>query len=106
MNRSLIIARITPGTEAEVGRVFAASDATDLPREIGVRERSLYSLGDLYVHLVEFDRDTEDAMAVAQQLPGFRDISRQLDPFISAYDPQTWRSPKDAMARRFYHWKP
>ncbi|GAA3803696.1 TcmI family type II polyketide cyclase [Streptomyces coacervatus] len=106
MNRSLIIARIAPGTEAEVARVFAASDATDLPRDIGVRERSLYSLGDLYVHLVEFDRDTEDAMAVAQQLPGFRDISRQLDPFISAYDPQTWRSPKDAMARRFYHWQP
>jgi cyclase len=106
MDRSLIVARIKPGAEPDVARIFAASDATGLPRTIGVRERSLYTLGELYVHVVEFDRSVEEAMAVAQQLAGFREISRQLDPFVSAYDPSTWRSPKDAMARRFYHWEP
>ncbi|WP_165956124.1 TcmI family type II polyketide cyclase [Streptomyces hainanensis] len=29
-----------------------------------------------------------------------------LRPYIDPYDPQTWRSPADAMARRFYHWAP
>lgn len=104
MDRTLIVARIKPDAESDIARIFAASDATDLPRTIGVRERSLYSLGELYVHVIDFDRSAEEAMAVAQRLDGFRDISRRLDPFVSAYDPETWRSPKDAMARRFYHW--
>ncbi|MGW0417292.1 TcmI family type II polyketide cyclase [Streptomyces collinus] len=25
--------------------------------------------------------------------------------YVSAYDPETWRSPKDAMAQRFYVWE-
>jgi cyclase len=42
-------------------------------------------------------------MRIAQGLPAFRAVSDDLRPFIEAYDPG-WRSPRDAMARRFYHW--
>lgn len=37
--------------------------------------------------------------------PAFKDISDRLTAFVSPYDPQTWRSPKDAMARQFYRWE-
>ena len=36
----------------------------------------------------------------------FREISRQLDDYITPYNPETWRSPKDAQAREFYSWDP
>jgi cyclase len=42
-------------------------------------------------------------MRIAQSLPSFHSMSQDLRPFIEAYDPG-WRSPQDAMARRFYHW--
>ena len=105
-NRSLIVARIRPGAEPEVARIFVESDATSLPHDLGVRQRSLYSLRDLYVHLVEFDNDVDVVMSRAQVHPGFADISERLRPYISPYDPQTWRSPKDAAAVQFYSWRP
>jgi cyclase len=105
MNRALIVARIAPDGHGEVGRIFGASDATSLPRELGVLERSLYVLGDVYVHAVTFDRDVEAAMATAREHPGFAEISDRLRPYVSPYNPLTWRSPRDAMARRFYHWE-
>lgn len=104
MNRSLIVARMTPGAENTVADIFACSDTTSMPHEIGVRERALFTFHELYVHLVDFDREVEDAMHTAQRLPGFRAISEQLSPYVSAYDPHTWRSPRDAMARCFYRW--
>lgn len=106
MSRVLIVAKLRPQTERDVARIFAESDSTSLPFDLGVRERSLYVLSDAYVHLVEFDGDTEQAMAAAREHLGFQDISERLLPYISPYDPGTWRSPKDAMARRFYHWTP
>ncbi|EEP70053.1 polyketide synthesis cyclase, partial [Micromonospora sp. ATCC 39149] len=53
MNRSLIVAKVGPDTEKRIAEIFAESDATELPRLAGVRHRSLYRLGDLYVHLLE-----------------------------------------------------
>jgi cyclase len=104
MQRALIVARIRPGAEPQVAKVFADSDATSLPVEVGVRHRSLYSFGSLYLHFMELDGDISSAMARAQSLPEFRRVSDNLRPFIDAYDPETWRSPKDAMARAFYSW--
>ena len=103
MNRTLIVARMKPGSAPDVADVFGRSDATDMPHQIGVRERSLFAFHDLYVHLIDFDRPAGEAMRIAQGLPDFRAISEDLKPFISAYDPN-WRSPRDAMADRFYHW--
>ncbi|WP_199566908.1 TcmI family type II polyketide cyclase [Streptomyces triticagri] len=99
----VIVAKIKPGAEESVAGVFADSDATSLPKDIGVRERSLFALNDLYVHIVDFEHDARDAMKIAQQQSGFTDISRRLDPFITPYSPD-WSSPADAMASRFYHW--
>jgi cyclase len=104
MKRTVIVARMLPGSAAEVAKIFAESDRTSLPRDLGVSERTLYSLGDLYVHLVDFDRDAAQAMAEAQGHPGFHDISERLRPHISPYLP-TWRSPRDAIADSFYQWR-
>lgn len=105
MNRTLIVAKIQPGTESEVARIFAESDAGSLPGAAGVTARSLYSLRDLYVHLIEFERDAGESMGAITGHPGFQQISARLTKYISAYDPDHWRSPRDAVAKRFYHWQ-
>jgi cyclase len=104
MHRSLIIAKIAPGTEKEVAEIWAESDATELPRVVQVRHRSLYTLGDLYVHLLETTEPPSAALGVARKHPEFARISERLDPFISPYL-ASWRSPQDAVASCFYTWE-
>lgn len=104
VKRAVIVAKIKPDAEAEVAKIFAESDATELPRLGGVRHRSLFVLGDVYVHLIEMDDDAEQSIASIRDHPLFREISRRLEPYIQPYNPETWRSPKDAMAREFYAW--
>jgi hypothetical protein len=103
MSQVMIIARMQPDHAPQVADIFGQYDATPMPHQIGVTNRSLYRFHDLYVHLIDFDRPHEEAMATAQQLPAFRAVSDDLRPYINAYDPN-WRSPRDAMAARFYHW--
>lgn len=104
MHHALIVARMAPGSAPAISDVFAASDRGELPRLIGVNSRSLFQFGDVYLHLIESDEDPTPAIAQVAGHPEFRNISDQLSAYVSAYDPQTWRSPKDAMAHRFYHW--
>jgi hypothetical protein len=103
VHQTMIIAKMAPADADQVAAVFGRYDATSMPLEIGVRQRSLFRFHELYVHLIEFDRPAPEAMQIAQSLPAFRAVSEDLRPFITAYDPN-WRSPQDAMARRFYHW--
>ena len=103
MHETMIIAKMDPRDADEVAAVFGRSDATSMPRDIGVRHRSLFQFHGLYVHLIGFDRPPSESMQVAQSLPSFRAVSDELKPYIEPYDPN-WRSPQDAMARRFYHW--
>ena len=103
MNRSLVIAKIVPHAEQEVATIWAESDRTELPEVAGVLHRSLYRLGDLYVHLLETERTGAEAVASAQSHPEFGRVSGQLSAYISPYLP-TWRSPEDAQARCFYDW--
>ena len=103
MHQTMIIAKMAPTDADKVADVFGRYDATSMPHEIGVRNRSLYQFHGIYVHLIDFDRPASEAMRVAQTLPTFRAVSEDLKPYIEAYDPN-WRSPADAMARRFYHW--
>jgi hypothetical protein len=103
MSQTMIIAKMQPDHAAQVAEIFARYDATEMPHQIGVASRSLYRFHDLYVHLVDFARPSDEAMRSAQQLPSFRAVSEELKPYINAYDPH-WRSPRDAMAARFYHW--
>jgi cyclase len=106
VKRGLIVARIKPGSEQEVARIFAESDATELPRLTGVRHRSLYVLDDVYIHLVETDDEFASTVEGVRDHELFRDISRKLEPYIQPYNPETWKSPKDAQAREFYSWEP
>jgi cyclase len=106
IKRGLIIARIKPGSEDEVARIFAESDATELPVITGVRHRSLFVLDDIYVHLVETDDEFDSAVDKVRDHDLFKDISEKLDPYIQPYNPETWKSPKDATAREFYIWEP
>ncbi len=103
MHQSMIIARMAPDDADDVAAVFGRYDATSMPHEIGVRQRSLFRFRGLYVHLIDFDRPAPEAMRIAQSLPAFRSVSEDLRPYIEAYAAD-WRSPQDAMAERFYHW--
>ncbi|MBB5872845.1 cyclase [Allocatelliglobosispora scoriae] len=104
MHRTIIVARINPNAEPDVAGVFAESDATQLPYELGVRRRSLYSLNDVYLHVIDFADDPVETLRRAPENPGFRKISADLRPYIRAYDEETWRTPQDAVAKEFYRW--
>lgn len=104
VKRGCIVAKIKPGCEKAVAKLFAESDKSDLPELAHVRHRSLFVLDDIYVHYVETDDDFGDAVDAVRDHPLFREISRRLDEFITPYDPETWKSPKDAQAREFYSW--
>ncbi len=104
IKRGVIIAKVKPGSEDKVAEIFAESDRSELPELAGVRHRSLFVLGDVYVHYVEMDEDFEQAVDQVRDHPLFKEISRKLDDYITPYDPETWRSPKDATAREFYSW--
>jgi cyclase len=103
MNRTLLVAKIAPGSEGAVANVFGRSDQTDLPAVAGIRHRSLYALDDLYVHLMDTDRPGDEALAAARDHPEFQRVSEELRAYISPYR-ATWQSPKDALATCFYDW--
>jgi cyclase len=104
VKRGVIVARIKPGAAEQVAEIFRRSDATELPGLAGVTHRSLFVLDDIYVHYVETDAEFEAAVDQIREHPLFKEISAELDAYISPYDPETWRSPKDATAREFYSW--
>ncbi|MFJ3922009.1 TcmI family type II polyketide cyclase [Streptomyces sp. NPDC090022] len=105
MHRALIVARMAPGSAPDIAELFAASDEGELPHVVGVTGRSLFQFGELYFHLIESDRPTEAQVAKAAAHPEFQELSRRLQSYVSAHDPTTWRSPKDAMATEFYRWE-
>src|SRR5687768_3868697 len=104
VKRGVIVAKIKPGSEQEVAKIFEESDETELPRLAGVRHRSLFVLNDVYVHYVELDEAFAESVDSIRDHPLFKEISRRLDDYITPYDPETWRSPKDAQAVEFYSW--
>ncbi|GHG83380.1 TcmI family type II polyketide cyclase [Streptomyces griseocarneus] len=105
MHSTLIVARMDLGSADDVARLFGAFDETDMPHRMGTRRRQLFAYRGLYFHLQDFDAaDGGERIEAAKTDPRFVGISEDLKPHIGAYDPETWRSPADAMARRFYHW--
>ena len=104
MHRTLIVARMKPGSADGIAQVFADSDRGELPDLIGVRGRSLFQFGDVYLHLIESDQPAGPRVARHAGHPEFRSVSERLAAYVSAYDPQTWREPRDAMAHEFYRW--
>ncbi|MGW2086349.1 TcmI family type II polyketide cyclase [Streptomyces sp. NPDC001880] len=105
MHHALIVARMAPGSAPDIANLFAASDSGELPHLVGVTRRKLFQFGDVYLHLIESENPPGPEIAKVTQHPEFKDISEKLTAYVSAYDPQTWRSPKDAMAHEFYRWE-
>ncbi|WP_149179178.1 TcmI family type II polyketide cyclase [Streptomyces sp. TRM49041] len=106
MHSTLIVARMQPAASDDVAGLFADFDATVMPHRMGTRRRQLFSYRGLYFHLQDFDSDNGgERIEEAKTDPRFVRVSEDLKPYIEAYDPQTWRSPADAMATRFYHWE-
>ncbi|MEV5199261.1 TcmI family type II polyketide cyclase [Streptomyces sp. NPDC053720] len=105
MHHALIVARMAPGSAPDIAELFAASDSGELPHLVGVTRRKLFQFGDVYLHLIESEQPPGPEIAKVTQHPEFKDISEKLTAYVSAYDPQTWRSPKDAMAHEFYRWE-
>ncbi|MFD8745140.1 TcmI family type II polyketide cyclase [Streptomyces sp. NPDC088394] len=105
MHHALIVARMAPGSAPDIAELFAASDSGELPHLVGVTRRKLFQFGDVYLHLIESEQPPGPEIAKVTQHPEFKDISDKLTAYVSAYDPQTWRSPKDAMAHEFYTWE-
>lgn len=103
--RKLIVARMDPSDAGAVADIFAESDATDLPRRIGVSRRTLFRFHELYFHLVESDEEITPRLYDQRQGPLYQDISTKLAKYMSPYDPD-WQEPKDAMAEIFYEWTP
>lgn len=105
MGSTLIVARMSPDSSADVARIFEEFDRTEMPDLMGTQRRQLFSYQGLYFHLQDFASDGAEAIAKARTHPLFVDISTTLKTYIEAYDPDTWRSPADATATRFYHWE-
>lgn len=103
MHNTLIVARMDAANAEAVASIFAESDASDLPQMIGVSRRTLFRFHDLYMHLVQADKDPSPALYKARSHPLYNRINTQLSEFISPYDPN-WKEPKDAMAMPFYEW--
>ena len=103
-NQTAIVARIKPDAEPDVARIFGESDAGPLPAQMSVTGRWLYSIDDVYLHLLERIDDASLADAIHDN-PAFVKIMDDLSPYISAYSPDAWRSPEDAVAKEFYRWR-
>lgn len=105
MHSTLIVARMNSDSRTEVAKTFEQFDRTEMPGLMGTRRRQLFSYRGLYFHLQDFDSDDGGAAILqAKSHPLFVKVSADLAPYVSAYDPSTWRSPADAMATAFYHW--
>ncbi|MFF4412773.1 TcmI family type II polyketide cyclase [Streptosporangium sp. NPDC001559] len=106
MHSTLIVARMAGESREQVARLFAEFDKTEMPHLMGTRRRQLFMYKDLYFHLQDFDAESGgEAIEDAKTHPLFQQISADLRPHIQPYDPN-WRTPSDAMATRFYTWKP
>ncbi|TRV78074.1 TcmI family type II polyketide cyclase [Streptomyces sp. 130] len=105
MHHALIVARMAPGSAPDIAKLFAASDNSELPHLVGVTRRKLFQFGDVYLHMIESERPPGPEIAKVTEHPEFRAISERLTAFVSPYDPETWRGPKDAMAQEFYRWE-
>ncbi|MEU5050251.1 TcmI family type II polyketide cyclase [Streptomyces sp. NPDC021096] len=102
-HRTLIVARLEPVHRQRVAELFASSDTTDLPHDVGVSRRTLFGFHDLYFHLIESEDGIGAGLERARSTRRFQDLSADLAQFVTPYDPG-WREPRDAMAQPFYEW--
>ncbi len=103
---TVIVQRMKPGSEDDIARVFTESDGGGLPTETGVTGRWLYSMEDVFIHVLE--QDTAKAAEVRQNhesmRPAFAKVMADLAPYVSPWDPETWQTPRDSVAQVFHRW--
>ncbi|GLY18854.1 TcmI family type II polyketide cyclase [Kineosporia rhizophila] len=105
MFSTLIVARMDPAHSLPVADLFGRFDGTEMPYLMGTRRRELFRFHNLYFHLQDFAGENgEHVVEDAKTDPRFIQVSADLRPYIEPFAPD-WRSPKDAMAERFYHWE-
>lgn len=102
--RSVIVCHIVPGSEDKVGAVFGHYDRTTRPQDSGVIGRSLLSLDDLYIHVIERNVDPK-TLERPRGLPAFQKIAEEIAPYVTPY-PKDWKVPSDSVAKEFYSWVP
>jgi cyclase len=105
-NTMVIVQRIKPGAEPDVARIFAESDEGPLPATMGITGRWLYSIDDVYVHVMQrTDEVAAKPMGQNHHAPAFSKMMEELSPYVSPYNPETWQGPQDSMAKEFYRWR-
>jgi cyclase len=104
---TVIVQRMKPGAEPDIARVFTDSDSGQLPVETGVTGRWLYSIDDVFVHLLEQDPVKAAAVRADHEShrPAFAKVMQDLAPYLSPYRPDTWQTSGDSVARPFYRWQ-
>jgi hypothetical protein len=86
----------------EVARLFAESDATDVPTNMGTLRRQIYLYRGVYLHFQDFA--DPDFIAVITEAwtaadPRFLQLVDDLTEVIPPYDPAG-----TSLGERFYHW--
>jgi hypothetical protein len=104
MHTTLIVTHFVPGSEEKIARLFAESDGTELPDLIGVQRRKLFTIHDVYIHLVEAERPIAEGLEQHRASSLFQQLSKDLDEFIIPFEGK-WGSVHQASARQFYHWE-
>lgn len=86
----------------EVSRLFAESDATDIPQKMGTLRRQIYLWRGIYLHIQDF-ADTDSIKVISSVWtegdPRFLQLVDDLTQLIPPYDPAG-----NSLATRFYHW--
>jgi hypothetical protein len=86
----------------EVSRLFAESDATDIPHNMGTLRRQIYLWRGIYLHIQDFaDADSIKVISAVWEEgdPRFLKLVDDLTEVIPPYDPEG-----TSLATRFYHW--
>ncbi len=104
MHSTLIVARMTGDDAPAVADIFGESDATELPHLLQVTERALFRFHGLYFHLIRSAAPLDSRLEEIRRHPLFTEVNRRLAGHVTPYSP-AWRSPSDAMAEPFYHWR-
>jgi len=105
VHSTLIVARFDPETSGDVAKIFATSTTPTCPTG-WARCAGSCSATRACTSTSRLRRgQRRRAHRRAREDVRFKQISADLKPFMRAYDPETWRSPADAMATRFYTWE-
>ena len=98
--RGIIVANYKPGSEDKIVDAFKRSDATELPRLIGVKSRHVWVQGDIYVHFVEGQASLPAILKKYAEHPLFQEVKAELDQYVSLIYPHLPPS-----AKQIYEWR-